>query len=170
MNYHAYYPVDVVNGPGTRCTLFVSGCEHKCPGCYNPVTWRAEHGKPFNEVMVEQVLQDLTDSQIPKQGLSLTGGDPLFPGNLESVHNLVEQVKVKAPDKDIWCWTGYQLEQLSAEQSAIVAMLDVVIDGRFEKQQADARLIWKGSSNQRVISISQWKKDHQPQLESSCLL
>ncbi|MCF1439303.1 MAG: 4Fe-4S cluster-binding domain-containing protein, partial [Shewanella sp.] len=82
MNYHQYYPIDVVNGPGTRATLFVSGCEHQCRGCYNQSTWDPRSGHPFDEVMVEAIIRDLNDTRVKRKGLSLSGGDPLFPGNL----------------------------------------------------------------------------------------
>ncbi|MBW3138933.1 anaerobic ribonucleoside-triphosphate reductase-activating protein [Ferrimonas balearica] len=150
MNYHAYYPVDVVNGPGTRVTLFVSGCEHQCRGCYNQSTWRLDSGHPFDAAMADRVLADLTDSRIPKRGLSLSGGDPLHPANLPEVLALVRRVRAEAPDKDIWAWTGYTLEQLSEAQQALVAELDVLIDGKFEESLKDANLVWRGSSNQRI--------------------
>ncbi|MBY6016509.1 anaerobic ribonucleoside-triphosphate reductase-activating protein [Ferrimonas balearica] len=150
MNYHAYYPVDVVNGPGTRVTLFVSGCEHQCRGCYNQSTWRLDSGHPFDAAMADRVLADLTDSRIPKRGLSLSGGDPLHPANLPDVMALVRRVRAEAPDKDIWAWTGYTLEQLSEAQQALVAELDVLIDGKFEESLKDANLVWRGSSNQRI--------------------
>ncbi|ADN76024.1 ribonucleoside-triphosphate reductase class III activase subunit [Ferrimonas balearica DSM 9799] len=150
MNYHAYYPVDVVNGPGTRVTLFVSGCEHQCRGCYNQSTWRLDSGHPFDAAMADRVLADLTDSRIPKRGLSLSGGDPLHPANLPDVLALVRRVRAEAPDKDIWAWTGYTLEQLSEAQQALVAELDVLIDGKFEESLKDANLVWRGSSNQRI--------------------
>ena len=77
MNYHQYYPVDIVNGPGTRCTLFVSGCVHECPGCYNKSTWRVNSGQPFTKEMEDQIINDLNDTRIKRQGISLSGGDPL---------------------------------------------------------------------------------------------
>ena len=72
MNYHQYYPVDIVNGPGTRCTLFVSGCVHECPGCYNKSTWRVNSGQPFTKAMEDQIINDLNDTRIKRQGISLS--------------------------------------------------------------------------------------------------
>ena len=77
MNYHQYYPVDIVNGPGTRCTLFVSGCVHECPGCYNKSTWRLNSGKPFTQEMEDQIIDDLNDTRVKRQGISLSGGDQI---------------------------------------------------------------------------------------------
>lgn len=79
MRYHQYYPVDIVNGPGTRCTLFVSGCVHECPGCYNKSTWRLNSGQPFTKEMEDKIIADLNDTRIHRQGISLSGGDPLHP-------------------------------------------------------------------------------------------
>lgn len=79
MNFHQYYPVDIVNGPGTRCTLFVSGCVHECPGCYNKSTWRLNSGQPFTKEMEDKIIADLNDTRIHRQGISLSGGDPLHP-------------------------------------------------------------------------------------------
>ncbi|QHM76969.1 Anaerobic ribonucleoside-triphosphate reductase-activating protein [Mixta theicola] len=150
MNIHQYYPVDVVNGPGTRCTLFVAGCEHECPGCYNQRTWRLNSGVPFTIEMEEQLINDLNDRRIPRQGLSLSGGDPLHPANVPDVLRLVRRVRCACPGKDIWLWTGYTLAELSAAQRKVVAELDVLVDGKFIQALKDARLVWRGSSNQVI--------------------
>lgn len=150
MNIQQYYPVDVVNGPGTRCTLFVAGCEHHCPGCYNQCTWRPDGGVPFTQAMEQQLIADLSDRRIPRQGLSLSGGDPLHPLNLPAILRLVKRVRHDCPAKDIWLWTGYRLAELSTAQRAVVAELDVLIDGRFEQALRDPGLLWRGSSNQVI--------------------
>ncbi|ENG4184859.1 anaerobic ribonucleoside-triphosphate reductase-activating protein [Providencia rettgeri] len=150
MNYHQYYPVDVVNGPGTRCTLFVSGCVHQCRGCYNQSTWRVDSGVPFTQEMEDQIIQDLQDTRIRRQGLSLSGGDPLHPANLPAILKLVKRVKTVCPDKDIWVWTGYKLNELTLEQQKVVSFVDTLIDGKFEQNLQDPRLIWRGSANQVI--------------------
>ncbi len=150
MHYHQYYPIDVVNGPGTRCTLFVSGCVHQCKGCYNQSTWRLDSGHPFDEALLARILTDLNDERIPRRGLSLSGGDPLHPANLPTVLQLVQAVRAHCPGKDIWCWTGYRLDELTQEQCAVVDYLDVLVDGRFEQEHADPGLIWRGSHNQVI--------------------
>ncbi|MPW36477.1 anaerobic ribonucleoside-triphosphate reductase-activating protein [Vibrio sp. B1Z05] len=150
MNYHNYYPVDVVNGLGTRCTLFVSGCIHQCRGCYNQSTWSPSSGHLFTQEMEDQVIADLNDTRIKRKGLSLSGGDPLYPGNLEAIFKLVKRVKEECPGKDIWMWTGYVLAELSEEQQQVVNYVDTLIDGKFVKDLADARLEWRGSSNQVI--------------------
>ncbi|MEW2740959.1 anaerobic ribonucleoside-triphosphate reductase-activating protein [Providencia sp. PROV130] len=153
MNYHQYYPVDVVNGPGTRCTLFVAGCVHQCRGCYNQSTWRVDSGVPFTQEMEDQIIQDLQDSRIRRQGLSLSGGDPLHPANLPAVLKLVKRVKAVCPDKDIWLWTGYILSDLTLEQQKVMSLVNTVIDGKFEQDLHDPRLIWRGSSNQVIHKL-----------------
>lgn len=150
MNIHQYYPVDIVNGPGTRCTLFVAGCEHQCVGCYNKSTWRLNSGHPFTLQMEEQLIADLNDKRIPRQGLSLSGGDPLHPANVTDVLRLVKRVRRDCPGKDIWLWTGYCLADLDAGQRQIAGLLDVLVDGKFEQALRDPALLWRGSSNQVI--------------------
>ncbi len=151
MHYQKYHPIDVVNGPGTRCTLFVSGCVHKCPGCYNASTWNANSGHPFTPALADRIVADLQDAQIPRRGLTLSGGDPLYPGNCPSVQALVRRVKAECPGKDIWLWTGYVLEALDCAQRAVLPYIDVLVDGPFVQALADRRLQLCGSSNQRII-------------------
>ncbi len=150
MNYHQYYPVDVINGPGTRCTLFVAGCEHQCPGCYNKSTWRLNSGVPFTPAMENRIISDLQDTRIPRQGLTLSGGDPLHPQNLSAVLHLAQRVRDECPGKDIWVWTGYTLAELSPAQQQVTALINVLIDGKFVQELRDPALIWRGSSNQVV--------------------
>ncbi|MCG9681099.1 anaerobic ribonucleoside-triphosphate reductase-activating protein [Vibrio sp. Isolate23] len=150
MNYHQYYPVDVVNGPGTRCTLFVSGCVHQCRGCYNQSTQRLDSGVLFTQEAEDQILLDLKDTRIKRRGLSLSGGDPLHPANVADILKLVKRVRKECPDKDIWMWTGYTLAELTSEQSEVVELLDVLIDGKFEQEKKDLKLEWRGSSNQII--------------------
>lgn len=153
MNYHQYYPVDVVNGPGTRCTLFVAGCIHQCRGCYNKSTWSLTSGKPFTQEMEDQIIADLQDSRIKRQGLSLSGGDPLHPQNLSTILHLVKRVKTECPEKDIWVWTGYLLAGLTPEQQEVVSYINVLIDGKFVQELYDPALLWRGSSNQVIHKL-----------------
>ncbi|HFD2069025.1 anaerobic ribonucleoside-triphosphate reductase-activating protein [Serratia marcescens] len=150
MNYHQYYPIDVVNGPGTRCTLFVAGCVHQCPGCYNKSTWRLNSGQPFTPALEDRIIADLNDTRVPRQGLSLSGGDPLHPANVPSILQLVKRVRTECPGKDIWLWTGYRLAELDAQQMQVVDRINVLIDGKFVQDLKDPALIWRGSSNQVV--------------------
>lgn len=153
MNYHKYYSVDVVNGPGTRCTLFVAGCEHKCRGCYNKSTWPISSGLEYNKKLEDRIISDLNDELIPRQGLSLSGGDPLHPNNVENILLLVKRVRNECKGKNIWLWTGYCIEDLNDIQKEILKYIDVIIDGKFEQDKKDVNLLWRGSSNQRVIDL-----------------
>lgn len=150
MNYHQYYPIDVVNGPGTRVTLFVSGCVHQCRGCYNQSTWRLDGGHPFTQQLEDQIIADLNDQRIKRRGLSLSGGDPLHPANVADVLRIVKRVRNECPGKDIWLWSGYTLAELTAEQQQVVDLIDVLIDGKFEQDKRDLNLEWRGSSNQVI--------------------
>ncbi|MBH3008324.1 anaerobic ribonucleotide reductase-activating protein [Serratia sp. OLHL2] len=150
MNYHQYYPIDVVNGPGTRCTLFVAGCVHQCPGCYNKSTWRLNSGQPFTPALEDRIIADLNDTRVPRQGLSLSGGDPLHPANVPRILTLVKRVRAECSGKDIWLWTGYRLAELDAQQMQVVDRINVLIDGKFVQDLKDPALIWRGSSNQVV--------------------
>lgn len=150
MNYHQYYPVDVVNGPGTRCTLFVAGCVHECAGCYNKSTWRLNSGQPFTQEQEDRIIADLQDTVIPRQGISLSGGDPLHPQNVPDILRLVERIRAECPGKDIWVWTGYVLAELTPEQQQVVDLINVLVDGKFVQDLKDPALIWRGSSNQVV--------------------
>lgn len=150
MNYHQYHPIDVVNGPGTRCTLFVSGCVHQCKGCYNKGTWSLHSGHTYNEQLEQQIITDLNDMRIKRRGLSLSGGDPLHPQNLASILQLVKRVKTECVGKDIWLWTGYTLNELSDAQRQVIEYVDVLIDGKFEQDKADPSLESRGSANQII--------------------
>lgn len=150
MNYHQYHPIDVVNGPGTRSTLFVSGCEHNCKGCYNQSTWSLRSGHPYTQDLEDRIIADLNDTRIPKRGLSLSGGDPLHPQNVSAILHLVKRVKQECSGKDIWLWTGYLLSELSETQKQVLEYIDVLIDGKFIKDLADPNLDWRGSSNQVI--------------------
>ncbi|GIB01510.1 anaerobic ribonucleoside-triphosphate reductase-activating protein [Vibrio cholerae] len=150
MNYHQYYPIDVVNGPGTRCTLFVSGCVHQCKGCYNQSTWSLSSGHRYTQEMEDKIIADLKDTRIKRRGLSLSGGDPMHPANLSAVLQLVQRVKTECPDKDIWLWTGYTLAELDDSQQALLPYIDVLVDGKFIQEHADPGLEWRGSANQVI--------------------
>jgi anaerobic ribonucleoside-triphosphate reductase activating protein len=150
MNYCKYYPIDVLNGEGTRCSLFVSGCIHNCRGCWNQSTWSLDAGELFTTQLADQIIKDLNDTRIKKQGLSLSGGDPLHPANVSEVLTLIKRVKQECLNKDIWLWSGYQLMELNFQQQEIIRFVDVFIDGKFEQALTEPNLKWRGSSNQVV--------------------
>lgn len=154
MNYSKYYPIDVVNGEGTRCTLFVSGCVHQCKGCYNQSTWSPDAGELFTDKLADQIIEDLNDQRIKKQGLTVSGGDPLHPDNIGQVLKLIQRVKAECKGKDIWIWTGYVVAEFNNKQKQIVELVDVLIDGKFEQKLADPSLAWRGSTNQVIYYVN----------------
>ena len=157
MNYSKYFPIDVVNGPGTRCNLFVSGCEHHCPHCYNKSTWNVDAGFPFTKEISDQIITDLNDTRIKRRGLSLTGGDPLLPANVPAVKELCLRVRNEcSPEKDIWMWTGYVLDELTPEQMEVVELVDTLVDGKFIEELKDPSLEYRGSSNQIIHKFNRY--------------
>jgi anaerobic ribonucleoside-triphosphate reductase activating protein len=154
-----YVPVDVVNGEGTRVTLFVSGCSHTCKGCYNQKTWRPDFGYEYTKEIEDAIIRDLNDSFIKKRGISLSGGDPLYCDNLETIYSLIKRVRRECPEKDIWLWSGYTLKQLEENKEnskedmlryKIVTSVDTFIDGKFEQENYDPSLRFRGSSNKII--------------------
>lgn len=153
MHFSAYRFADVVNGEGCRITIFVSGCSHGCRGCYNQATWRPDFGEEWTSSHLEQLLRDLDNKYIT--GISLSGGDPLYEGNLEEIEHIIKSVKQSYPDKDIWMWTGYTMKEIEVNERLreVVSKVDVLIDGRFERDKRDPTLKWRGSSNQIIHHI-----------------
>lgn len=151
MRYDRIYPCDFVNGPGCRVVLFVTGCLHKCEGCYNKSTWNPSNGQVFNANTVKEIANYISKPYI--QGLTLTGGDPLYRSNREDIEALVKWVKSRFPEKDIWMWTGYKFEDI--KDLELLNYVDVIIDGKYEKDLPTKKL-WRGSDNQRL-----WQKQNE---------
>ena len=155
MNYASILKCDIANGPGFRTSLFVSGCMRKCPGCFNKDAQNPNYGKPFDNDARDKLFKELSMEYC--RGLSLLGGDPMSKlGDIrKTVIELCRDVKTKFTDKDIWLWTGYTFEELVNDNTAneIFKYVDVMIDGPFVESLKDIDLMWKGSSNQRVIDI-----------------
>lgn len=149
MNYSGIKKVDIANGPGVRVSLFVSGCRNHCRGCFNPETWDFSYGKPFTTETEDEILTALRPSWI--QGLSILGGEPMEPENQQALLPFIRRVKEELPDKDIWIYTGYLLEDVGT--SPLLSYTDVVVDGPFMEEQKDAGLAFRGSRNQRIIHL-----------------
>lgn len=155
MNYHDINKCDILNGNGIRVSLWVAGCEHRCPYCQNPQTWDANGGILFDESAKSKLLDALRKDYI--SGITITGGDPLHTNNLEDILNLVNKIHLLFPQKTIWLYTGYTWEELmvDSKRKEIVSMCDVIVDGRYIDEKCDITLKWRGSSNQRVINVKQ---------------
>lgn len=149
MNYAGIKKVDIANGPGVRVSLFVSGCRNHCKGCFQPETWDFDYGDPFTKETEDEIITALRPSWI--QGLSILGGDPMEIENQEALLPFVRRVKEELPDKDIWLYSGYQLESVSS--SPLLDLVDVVVDGPFIEAEKDAGLAFRGSRNQRIIDL-----------------
>ena len=156
MNYADIKRVDVANGPGVRVSLFVSGCTHRCPGCFNPETWDFQFGAPFGEEQIQEILRYLRPNHI--KGLSLLGGEPFEPENQLAVLELAKRVRAELPQKDIWCYSGYLFETLAEGKigtysRALLEQLDVLVDGPFVAARKNLSLRFRGSDNQRMIQV-----------------
>lgn len=146
MRYHGYSSCDLANGRGARVSLWCQGCETHCAHCFSPETWDRNGGEPFTEEVKERLLRDLSNSYI--QGLSILGGDPLEPYNVDDVTALCKEVKEKYPTKTIWLWTGRKKEKV--ENLPVMQYLDVVVSDPYIAKFNNGRCKYRGSSNQRV--------------------
>ena len=161
MNYADIKRIDVANGPGVRVSLFVSGCTHHCKECFNPETWDFGYGKLFDEKAEDEIIQYLKPDYI--KGLTLLGGDPMEKVNQEALIPLLEKVKKEYPDKSIWCYTGYDFENDIKENmlencevtKKFMSYIDVLVDGEFKLELKDFNLVFRGSSNQRIIMVKE---------------
>lgn len=149
MRYHNITKDDMNNGDGLRVCLWVAGCNHKCKGCQNPITWDPDGGLLFDEAAKQEIFEQLDKSYI--SGITLTGGDPLHPFNRLEIRDLCEEIKNKYPNKTIWMYTGDVWENIF--HYPVMQYVDVLVDGEFEIEKLDVTLMWKGSSNQRVIDV-----------------
>ncbi len=159
MNYAKIKWYDVSNGPGVRVSLYVSGCRNRCKNCFNPETWDFSYGKSFTKKVENQIIEGLAPDYI--KGFTLLGGDPFEPENAEALAPFLERLREKYPDKSFWCYTGYDYERdlLTGKKGdmdtvlRILNCLDVLVDGRFVEEKKDLNLLFRGSSNQRVILV-----------------
>ena len=155
MNYHGITLTSFNNGEGMRTVLWVAGCEHRCKGCQNPYTWDEAGGKEFDKEAKKKVLNALNRTWI--DGLTISGGDPLYPSNRAEVTKLVKEVKNRFPDKSIWIYTGYSYEDI--KNLEIMQYIDVLVDGKFVEELVDENYKYAGSTNQRIIHVNQPQKE-----------
>ncbi len=158
MNYATIKKNDVANGIGVRVSLFVSGCSHRCKGCFNQEAWDYQYGNRFDQETIQFIIDSLAPSYI--KGLSLLGGEPLDPAHQKDILSLITEVKEKYPNKSIWCYTGYLYEDLLSNRVGnsglaidILEKIDILVDGKFDEDLKDIRLNFRGSSNQRIIDV-----------------
>ena len=150
MNYCGIKKTDTANGLGARVSLFVSGCRNHCPGCFQPETWDFGYGEPFTKEIEDEIIEALRPSWI--QGLSILGGEPMEPENQAALLPFLSRVRRELPDKDIWLYTGYTFEAVS--DSELLPLVDVLVDGPFVEGERDISLSFRGSRNQRILTLS----------------
>ncbi len=158
MRYHNITKDDMLNGDGLRVVLWVAGCSHCCKDCQNPLTWDPYGGLAFDEAAKKEIFEQLEKPYI--SGITFSGGDPLHSANRWDVRNLMEEIKKKYPDKTIWLYTGDNWEDVL--QYPLIKYVDVLVDGEFKNELKDAKLMWKGSKNQRVIDVPRSLKQADP--------
>ncbi|MDO5153279.1 MAG: anaerobic ribonucleoside-triphosphate reductase activating protein [Eubacteriales bacterium] len=156
MNYATIKNCDIANGPGVRVSLFVSGCTHRCPGCFNEEAWDFSYGQPFTQETIDSILDMLRPAYI--RGLTLLGGEPFEPQNRSGILELLRQVKRELPEKNVWAFSGYLFEKdiLSGrlgDTGEYLSYLDVLVDGPFIEAKKNLSLRFRGSENQRLIDV-----------------
>ena len=159
MNYATIKNCDIANGPGVRVSLFVSGCTHHCKGCFNEVAWDFGYGEPFTQQTIDTILGLLKPDYI--RGLTLLGGEPFEPENQRALLPFVRRVRERFPKKSIWAFSGFTLEEMLRPGAhpcceatrPLLALLDVLVDGRFVEELKDISLRFRGSRNQRILDL-----------------
>ena len=150
LHYQGVEPDLILNGDGIRVVLWLSGCSHHCEGCHNPETWDSNSGSDDIETAFKLVCEELDHEWV--SGLTLSGGDPLYPANVDEVTTFVKRIRNKYPNKTIWVYTGFTYDKVKYLE--IMDYIDVLVDGKFIKELADVNYPWAGSTNQRVIKIA----------------
>ena len=155
MRYNKIRKMDISNGPGVRISIFMQGCHFHCKDCFNSETWDFEGGKEFTDETINRVLE-LCDKEYIK-GLSILGGEPLHPKNIEGTTRLAKKFKEKFDAKTIWVWSGFLFETVNKDT---LKYIDVLVDGQFKTELFNPTLKYKGSSNQRVIDVQKSLKNN----------
>ena len=150
MRYNTIRKMDIADGPGIRVSIFMQGCSFHCKNCFNPETHDFNGGKEFNDETIEKVLKLCEEPYV--EGLSILGGEPMHPNNIEGTTKLAKAFKEKFPNKTIWVWTGFLFDR-DLKDKEVMKYIDVLIDGQYVDELHSPLLKWKGSSNQRVINI-----------------
>ncbi len=164
MNFATIKYFDIANGPGVRTCLFVSGCTHRCPGCFNFEAWDFNAGDPFDQAVQDALVESLVPDYV--DGMTILGGEPMEPSNQEALVEFLERVRKTYPEKSLWMYTGDTYEDLIDDKSArhtpytnrILDVLDVLVDGKFVQKLYDITLRFRGSSNQRLIDLKKTRE------------
>ena len=157
MRYNLIRKMDISDGPGVRVSVFMQGCQFLCKNCFNSETWDFNSGNEFNDETISKILELCKKEYI--NGLSILGGEPMNPVNVEGTTKLAKKFKETFPKKDLWMWSGYKYEDLKDKE--VFNYVDVLVDGQYVDELHDPTLKWRGSSNQRVIDIKKSKQSEQ---------
>jgi anaerobic ribonucleoside-triphosphate reductase activating protein len=157
MRYNLIRKMDISDGPGVRASIFMQGCEFHCKNCFNQETWDFNGGKEFTDDTIQEVLDICASPQI--KGLSILGGEPMHPNNIEGTTKLAKAFKEKYPNKTVWAWSGFKFDEYLKDKD-VAKYLDVIVDGQYKDELHDFRLKWRGSSNQRVIDVQKSLKEN----------
>ncbi len=153
LNYSEIRKFDVTNGPGVRTTIFVSGCTHKCEGCFNEELQDFNYGNKWTKNEENEFISYVSDPVVV--GVNILGGEPLQQNMDSCLLDLLKRIKEEYPDKSIWLWTGYVFEDIldNKEKMDIIKLVDILVDGKFEIDKRNLKLKYRGSENQRVIDV-----------------
>ena len=169
MNYGQVFYADTANGIGARISLFVSGCTHHCPGCFNEETWDFNFGDPFTREVEDDIIEHLRPSYI--DGLSLLGGEPMEAQNQRALLPFLERVKHEVPHATVWIYSGYTFEELLDETNSrchteatrrILELADILVDGKLILAEKDMKLRFRGSRNKRILELKESLKENRP--------
>lgn len=169
MNYGQVFYADTANGIGARISLFVSGCTHHCPSCFNEETWDFNFGDPFTREVEDDIIEHLRPSYI--DGLSLLGGEPMEAQNQRALLPFLERLKQEVPHATVWIYSGYTFEELLDETNSrchteatrrILELADILVDGKFILAEKDVKLRFRGSRNQRILELKESLKENRP--------
>ncbi len=158
---------DIANGEGVRTSIFVSGCRHHCPDCFNEIAWDFKYGNEFNDDTISKVLDSVDHYWIA--GITYLGGEPFEPENQLGLIKFSKEFKNRFPQKTIWCYSGFTLEEITGKEQSraagkhadeLLSYIDILVDGRYLKEQKNVSLKFRGSENQRVIDMKETMKQH----------
>ena len=150
MRYNKIRKMDISNGPGVRVSIFMQGCTFNCKNCFNPETHDFAGGKEFDQNVIDKVLELCVNENV--EGLSILGGEPMHPKNIDGTRDLAKAFKEKYPNKNIWVWSGFTFDK-DLKGKDVLNYIDVLVDGQFKEELHNPMLKWRGSSNQRVIDV-----------------
>ena len=163
MRYNKIRKMDISNGPGVRVSIFMQGCEFHCKNCFNAETWNFKGGKEFTDETINRVLELSEKDYVA--GLSILGGEPMHPKNIDGTIELAREFKKKFPKKTVWVWSGFLYDDIMERNKEVFDYIDVLVDGPYDENLRDLTLHFRGSSNQRIIDLPTSIKNH-----SVCLL